>query len=326
MTVIDVHTHMLSKSWYDELAINGGKYQLHTPRDRNPYITDGPARMLTVTPRMFDYEARIERMNDEGVDVSIVSLTAPNVFWGDESVSTRVARAVNDDMSGASVSYPDRIRWFASLPWEYPSMAVAELERACSLGAVGIMVLGNINGESLTAPKFEQIWAEIDRRALPVLVHPTAPPGVANLDMNELHLVGTVGFMFDTSLAVLRMILSGFFDKFPNLKIIASHAGGMLPYISGRVSHWCDTFPDMTVNMQGAPRDYLRHIYYDCLAYEISALRLCVEVGTADHVLFGSDYPHPPGDMRGSRERVAQLSEAEREKIEHANAERIFNL
>ena len=87
-------------------------------------------------------------------------------------------------------------------------------------------MLANVAGRSLTDPLFAPIWAEIDRRGLPVLVHPTDPPGVDLMDMTKFDLSWSVGFMFDTTLAITRMIFEGFFDKYPTLKIIAAHGGG----------------------------------------------------------------------------------------------------
>ena len=84
---------------------------------------------------------------------------------------------MNDDMAAARTAHPDRLRWFASLPWQYPELALPELERAVKAGASGVMVLANIGGQPLTDPAFAPIWAAIDAKALPVLVHPTAPPG-----------------------------------------------------------------------------------------------------------------------------------------------------
>src|SRR5258708_29042852 len=109
------------------------------------------------------------------VDIAILSLTCPNVYWGGAEVSHEAARIVNDDMARAEKAYPGRIRWMASLPWQYPELAVAELRRACDRGAVGVMVLANIDGRSLTDPLFAPLWQESDRRALPGLVPPPAP-------------------------------------------------------------------------------------------------------------------------------------------------------
>src|SRR5262249_20164859 len=139
-------------------------------------------------PGHFDYRLRLATMDAAGIDVSIVSLTCPNVYWGGEEVSCRAARDSNDSMAAAAAAYPGRIRWFASLPWEYPARAVAELSRACDAGAIGVMVLANVAGRSLTDAFFAPIWQEIDRRALPVLLHPTDPPGADLMDMGKFDL------------------------------------------------------------------------------------------------------------------------------------------
>jgi aminocarboxymuconate-semialdehyde decarboxylase len=137
-------------------------------------------------------------------------------------------------LADAQRTHGDRIRWFASLPWEYPDRAIAELARSCDEGAVGVMVIANIAGRSLTEPAFAPVWAEIDRRALPVLVHPGEPPGADLMDMGSYDLSWSVGFMFDTTLAFTRMIFDGFLDRYPALKLIAAHGGGTLPYLVGR--------------------------------------------------------------------------------------------
>ena len=150
----------------------------------------------------------------------------------------------------------------ATLPWEYPTAAVAELERACALGAVGVLVLGNINGRHLVDPLFEPVWRAIDAKALPVLLHPTVPPGDEELDLSQYALVGSIGFMVDTSVAVTRMVFDGFFDRFPKLKLIASHAGATLPYVAGRLDRVFETAKRARARIARKPSEYLRHIYY----------------------------------------------------------------
>src|SRR6185436_14645084 len=126
----------------------------------------------------------------------------------------------------------------------------------------GVMVLANIGGASLTDPKFAPIWAAIDRKALPVLVHPTAPPGTPVLDMRAYNLIASVGFMFDTSLAIARMIFDGFFERYPDLKLIAAHGGGTLPYIAGRLDICFENMPACRERISARPSSYLKKIYY----------------------------------------------------------------
>ncbi len=213
--VIDVHTHCLTEAWFSLLKQHGApRYSVEAVRGGLRAIHLDGAPFMTPVPAMFDYALRLKTMNDCGVDVCIVSLTCPNCYWGGPQVSLEAARIMNDDMTAARVAYPGRIEWFASLPWQYPELALAELDRAADAGAVGVMVLANIDGQPLTDPAFESIWSAIDARALPVLVHPTAPPGVAAMDMQRFQLTASIGFTFDTSLAVARMIYDGFFDRY----------------------------------------------------------------------------------------------------------------
>ncbi len=327
MTVIDVHTHMLSHEWIELLRQHGApRYEVRPSLDAPYGIFKNGAPFMTPMPGHFDYELRIESMDAAGVDVAIVSLTCPNAYFGSREISLQAARIVNDDMARAQRTWPDRIRWLASLPWEHPDLAVEELRRACDTGAVGVMVLANINGRSLTEEAFEPIWREIDARGLPVLVHPTAPPGTGDMDMQVYNLIASVGFMFDTTLAIARMIFDGFFDRHPDLKIIASHAGGALPYVAGRLDRCFEMMPAARVRIDREPTEYLRHIYYDAVTYRQDALELCLNVAGSDRVMYGSDYPHNIGDMKGCLARVDALPEAQRRAVRDGNARRIFAL
>jgi len=229
-------------------------------------------------------------------------------------------------MAAQQKAYPDRIRFFATLPWQYPQAAVAELERAVSIGAVGVFVAANINNMSLTDPTLKPIWDAIDEKALPVLIHPTAPPGVGDMDMGRYNLVASVGFMYDTSLAVSRMIFDGFFDRYQKLKIIAAHAGGTLPYLVGRLDFCYENMPPCREVISKPPSTYFDRFYYDSVTFTQEALDLCVHVGGAGNVLFGSDYPHNIGDMKGCLSRVDALAPDVRDAVRNKNAERIFNL
>lgn len=327
MPVIDVHTHMLNKEWLELLRRHGKpRYEVRKSMDAPEGIFLDGAPFMTPQPGHFDYDARIEAMDAAKVDLAILSLTCPNVYWGGAEVSLEAARIVNDDMARAQSLYPGRIRWLASLPWEHADLAIGELKRACDKGAVGVMVLANIAGRSLTEPAFAPIWQEIDKRGLPVLVHPTAPPGTPEMDMRVYNLIASVGFMFDTSLAIARMIFDGFFDRFPNLKLIASHAGAALPYLAGRLDICFENMNACRMRISAPPRDYLGHIYYDSVTYRQEALELCIAVGGAEHVMYGSDYPHNIGDMKGCLARVDALPPPQREAIRGGNAKRVFKL
>lgn len=326
MTVIDVHTHMFTTKWLELLKQEGGQYNIQTRPDGQREIFRGNVPVVLPQKGHFDWELRIQHMNEAKVDVNIVSLTCPNVYWGGEEVSVRAAAEANDNVAEAQSRYPDRIRWFTSLPWEYPQRAIEELERSCAKGAVGVMVLANVAGKSLTDPMFAPIWAEIDKRALPVLVHPTDPPGVDLMDMTKFDLSWSVGFMFDTTLAITRMIFEGFFDQYPNLKVIASHGGGTLPYLVGRFEKGDEVELTSRRQMKRKPTEYLRHIYYDSITYDVRSLKYLIEIVGADHVMFGTDWPHWVHDTKGAFANTAQLPQEQMKAVRSANAARLFKL
>ena len=327
MKVVDVHTHMLNEEYLKLLKKHGGGYQVRKVVGGQTGIVKDGAPFMTLMPGMFDYQLRIEAMDAAGVDIAVVTLTSPNVYWGSPKVSLQAAQLINDDMAARQKEYPKRIRFMCSLPWQHAKLAVAELKRACDeLGAVGVMVLANIDGISLTDRKFSSIWKEIDKRALPVLVHPSAPPGTAELDVMRYNLIASVGFMFDTSLAVARLIFDGFFDRFPSLKLIASHGGGALPYLAGRLDICFGNMPACREKISIAPSQYLRRIFYDSVVFQQESLELALKVGGTGNVLYGSDYPHNIGDLKGCLGRVNGLPPAQRDAVRGGNAMRIFRL
>ena len=328
MAVIDVHTHMLTRRYLELLAEHGGpKYQAGHNEASERVIRMWDAPFMTLTEPMWDYDQRIRDMDRAGVDIAVVSLTCPNAYFGDAEVSLTAARLVNDSMAEQQRLRPDRIRWLASLPWQHERLALEELDRARAAGAVGVMVIANIDGASLTDPAFAAVWKAIDRHELPVLLHPAAPQGVREMGMDEYGLVPPVGFTFDTTLAVSRMIFDGFFDRYPSLKLIAAHGGGTLPYIAARLDRCHEKLPACSAVVEQRPSEYLKRIYYDAVVYAPSALKLCLEVaGSDERVLYGSDYPHNIGDMTGCLARVDALPAASARKLRGANAERLFNL
>ncbi|MBL4721378.1 MAG: amidohydrolase [Alphaproteobacteria bacterium] len=328
MPVIDVHTHMLGQEWLNLLREHGApKYEVKDTKAGQETVFMHGSPFMTLLPEMLDFDLRIKNMDKAGVDLAVVSLTCPSAYWGGEEISAQAASIMNGVMMEQQDRYPDRLRWFATLPWQYADRAVAELDKAVKAGAAGVFVTANIDERSLTAEEFKPIWDAIDRYALPVLVHPTAPQGAKQMEMDEYGLIPPIGFMFDTTLAISRMIFDGFLDRYQRLSIIASHGGGALPYLAGRLDRCHECIPACSENISEPPSHYLRKIYYDTVVYEQGALDLCIEVaGGPDRVMYGSDYPHNIGDMAGCLARVNNLDSQTASRIKGTTAERLFGL
>jgi aminocarboxymuconate-semialdehyde decarboxylase len=170
------------------------------------------------------------------------------------------------------------------------------------------------------------VWAEIDRRALPVFVHPTVPCGCGTMDMAVYQLSASVGFTFDTTLAVSRMIYDGFFDRYPHIKLITAHGGGALPFLASRLDRCHEVVAACRTKIAAPPSSYLKRIYADSVVYSSAALRDSLEAFGDEHVLYGTDFPHNIADMAGTLARIDQLPAAVRDNVRGANAQRVFKL
>lgn len=324
MAIIDVHTHAYTREYLELLRTKGGVYSLKMRPDGKEEIFRGDTPVALPQPGHLDYDLRLREMDQHHIDVAIVSLTCPNCYWGGEQISSEVARQSNDSMAVAQKKYPGRILWYTSLPWEYPDRAVTELQRTLDEGASGVMVLANIRGRSLTDPFFSPIWQAIDDRKLPVLVHPTDLPGADVMDMGKYDLSWAVGFMADTTLCFARMIFDGFLDLYPNVKLIASHGGGTLPYLVGRFDKGDQVELPSRRRIKAPPSVYLKRIWYDSICYSAEALNYLIGTVGVDRVLYGTDYPHQVHDMPGMFAKTEAMAPDRRYAIREGNAKRLF--
>jgi aminocarboxymuconate-semialdehyde decarboxylase len=285
------------------------------------------ANVGTLPDEMFDWELRIRKMDEAGVDLAIVSLSSPNVYLVEREHSLKAAQAANDEFAAAAAKYPGRVKWMASLPWSHPSEASSELKRAQQAGAIAVCMLTNVVGVPLTDGRYHPIWAEIERAGLPVFVHPTLPKADYGLLVGGGALANAIGFTTETSLCFARMIFEGFLDLFPRLKLIASHGGGALPYLASRLDRVWQQMSGATRPSLHPPSHYIRHhLYYDAIVYDEETLSHLVSYVDKDRVMYGSDYPFSLGDMPGILGRVDKLSSPEREAVRGGNAVKLFGI
>ena len=321
--VIDVHTHMYTRRWLDALKASGDPDTVVVPGNPESIAYRG-TNYAILASNMFDWQERIAKMDAAGVDIAVISLTAPNVYWGTARQSAEAARIVNDEYAEAQARWPTRIRWFASLPWDDADQAIVELHRAMKAGAVGVCMLTNIKGQALIDEKFAPVWAEIDRIDAPVFIHPTTP-FVDGFGLGEYGLANTIGFTTDTTACFAKFLLSGFFDRYPRVRPIACHGGGSLPFLMGRFDRMWE-ISTARRDIAKPPSAHLRRIFFDSIVYDQRTMAYLVATVGADRVLYGSDYPFRLGDMAGVLGRVNALPPAERDAVRGLNAIREFKL
>ena len=162
-------------------------------------------------------------------------------------------------------------------------------------------------------------------RGLPFLLHPISPPG---LDcMLELNLANVVGFMFETTLAAVRLVYAGVFEQCPRLQMIFPHLGGLAPYLMGRLQWGYERFPACNENLSAPPEAYFKRFYYDTVCRNVPALRMALSMFGAEHVVFGTDIPFREDiDMQLQDLEALGLSNAEQQGIAAGNASRLLGI
>ncbi|MEX1157654.1 MAG: amidohydrolase family protein [Thermomicrobiales bacterium] len=322
---VDVHTHAQPPEYLQAL-IDSGRYQVERGPDDQLIIKEHGSRFLTVTPETHDPEQRVADMDAAGVDVQVLSLSIPNLNFLEGREAVEMAVLTNDYLAGIVQAYPDRFRALASVPLTADiDSAIAELARCMDvLGMPGFLIGANIAGAPIDDPRFDPFYEEANRRGAVMLIHPMIPPGIEA--MNQYALAPLVGFMFDTTLAVSRLIFSNFFGRFLGVNVIAAHLGGAIPFLAGRLDTGWRTYPDCQ-GINRPPSEFIERLYFDTVSFHEPALRCAIETVGEDQILFGSDYPRVISNVAGSITRIEHaVSRRHRNRILGETAARLFGI
>jgi aminocarboxymuconate-semialdehyde decarboxylase len=316
---LDLHTHYYPESYFQMIRDTPSEFSFDKDPTGRTIIKHRNARFFGITPPMTDPVKRLEDMDRVGIDVEVISLSTPNIFFADETRQPEVARAVNDAYAELIALHPSRFKGFASIPIDAPDAAIAELHRAIDeLKMNGVVLLSNIRGRALTSPVYRSFFEEANRMKLCIFIHPMLP---ANTEAFSEYVLGPlVAFPFDTTLAVARMCFDGMFRDFPNIRWIIGHLGGAIPYLMERLDNGYRDFAECRVKIDQLPSTYLKELYYDTVTFSPYTLRMARDLVGADRMVMGSDYPHMLGSIERSVSSIENLSIPEREK------QKIFSL
>jgi aminocarboxymuconate-semialdehyde decarboxylase len=266
-------------------------------------------------------------------------------LWGPER-SPEWARIGNDELAELVSKNPDRFPGYAaSLPMNAPEAAALEAERVLSNGANAIQLHTNVDGAPLDQECFLPIFEIIEKSGRPILLHPIRTREMADYrteSVSKYEINSVLGWPFETGVALARLVFSGVMDRFPELKIVTHHLGGIIPYFQGRVGHSWDQLGSRTSDedyssilkrLKKRPYDYFKNFYGDTALAGARAPTVCgIEFFTPDHVLFASDCPFDPekgyGYIRATIEVIESLdlASADKEKICYRNAVKMFRL
>jgi aminocarboxymuconate-semialdehyde decarboxylase len=323
---LDLHTHYYPEVFFQMLREIPSEFSFAKDPTGRTIITHRGARFFGVTPPMSDPDKRLEDMDRVGIDVEVISLSTPNIFFADEHRQPEVARILNDAYAELIAQHPTRFKGFASIPMDAPDAAIDELHRAIDqLKLNGVVLLSNIKGRALTSPVYRRFFEEADRMNLCIFLHPMLP---ANPEpYTEFVLGPLVGFPLDTTLAVARMCFDGMLRDLPNIRWVIGHAGGAIPYLMERLDSGYRDFAECRVNIDAPPSTYLKKLYYDCVTFSSHNLRMVRDMVGVDHMVMGSDYPHLLGSIERSVSSIQDLAipEDEKQKIFSGTALSIMN-
>jgi 2,3-dihydroxybenzoate decarboxylase len=273
-------------------------------------------------------DIRLGEMDAAGITMQVIANSSYQ-FLADAAKAIELTKTNNDFLAAAVAEHPDRFAGLAALPTQDPAAAVKELDRAVTeLKLRGAMVEGqdHAHWEFLDSPKFRPLWECAAGLEVPIYLHPNIPhPDSVKLleghpEISSLMWAGAIY----TGTQALRIIGSGVFDEFPKATMILGHLGELLPYWLGRL----DESSRGWKNTKKPPSAYIRENIYVTTSghYHPEALVCAINALGADHVLFASDYASVKGELAVEFFEKTTMSQSDREKIYHFNAERLFRL
>ena len=330
--IIDLHAHALSERFITGLIknpiaglsaekTNEGLYAIRRP---------GDDRKSTIDPHLIDLPLRLDSLRKRGVVKQFFGPPPFLVSWPGGAPSVELTRVLHRMLHEVAAESEGLMEAIGVAALGEPEQAAAELQRAVDeYGIRGLIIPSTAGGRALDEPQFEPFFALCEKLGIVLFMHPTTAMPSDRFHMYGLHVL--VGFPFETTLAVTRMIFNGVLERHPNLKLVLAHGGGNLVFLRGRLDSAYDATgweadPYFKQHITMRPSAYLDRLYYDTCALNERSNRFVIETMGADRVVFGSDYPFDIGDPEGKRSVpvVDSLPPLDREKIYSGNAIRLF--
>jgi uncharacterized protein len=331
---IDLFNHFFPKRFWEEFLSFSSSLKDMGKRVKN-------------IPAIYDLDARFRTMDQFDEYTQLISLGSPPVegLFNAEK-APEMARIGNDGMAELVAKYPNRfIGFISSLAMTNPDEAVKEITRSVKqLGAKGIQLYTNVVGKALDQPEFLPVFEEAMRLDIPIWLHPARGatfPDYLTEKKSKYEIWWTLGWPYETSTAMARMVFSGMLDRWPNMKVITHHMGGMIPYFEGRVGYGWDVlgsrttdegYEELLKSMKKRPIDYFRLFLADTALFGAKPATVCgLEFFGLDNVVFASDTPFEPQPGLYIRETIKvieslDLTADQKDQIFRRNAEKLLKI
>ena len=298
--VIDTHAHIVPPDMYKLLRRNSAHYGVtFTGDEKKPIVQLAGSDYVRPLPMFLtNVDHRIETMDRQGVGMQILT------GWVDFSAYTmplelgiRFSELQNESIAAVVAAHPKRFVGAANVPLQDAKSAVKVLERARKEYDFRAAQIATYLGPNrfLDDPSLDPFWAAAQETGTFLIFHPYDEQRPAGLHDFFLH--NCIGYPLQTTTAIVRMMFSGVFDRFPDLQIKVPHAGGFLPYQIERFQHAADFRPEpRSKGFKGRPLDVLKKLYYDTITFSPATLRYLIDLVGAERLMLGSDYPFEMGD------------------------------
>src|SRR5665213_4280198 len=308
VTTIDIHAHVIVP---EAEALMG----ITTPPSDASVIEGG---------RVAD---RFQRMDEWRTDMQALSIR-PIWYSLDRGLAAKVISLQNERLASLCAAHPDRFVAFASVALQYPELAAEQLEEGVKKHNLrGAGIAGHVNGDELSARKFDPFWKKAEELDCLVFMHPQGIPELDKRLAGSGYLSNVIGNPLETTIFLSHLIFDGTLDRFPGLKICASHAGGYLPSYLGRSDVACEVRPMANCANKKHPSEYVRQLYFDSIVFTPEGLRHLVAECGASQIVIGTDYPFPWSTTTVDQVFQAPgLSDSERRAILGETAARLLKI
>ncbi len=322
--ITDIHRHFVPDDFF--------RYM----RDKDDFAikvkrTEGDAIDLDVrgihfglNKTFFDLPSQRAMMAEQGVERAILSLATPFINYNlDAAIAVEMARRFNDALASAIEGDANSFGAWAFLPMQDPEAAAIELKRCVrDFGFAGGHIASNVRGIYLNDPQFEPVFRVARELDVPLFVHPADPAGKER--MRDYELMVVAGYLFDSTINILKMVCSGFLDRWTDLKLICAHTGAFSLALRARMQREVDTNPQIAAGLKAPIGDYLARLYYDTICFEPAMLRYATTVVPLEHLFLGSDAPFPLGEPNPVSFVRDNLAPEQSDAIFHSNFPRLL--
>ena len=287
-------------------------------------ITYGDIQQFQLREEMYRPQRKLQDMDRAGIDMALISTNIPGPCMLAPHLAVKGAQAINDAIAELIQQHPDRFAGLASLPWQDVDATIDEIDRVHNMGFCGVMLYSHIGGRPVDDPVFDPIYGHAQAKKLPIVLHPTVPTwGEA---IQEHSMIPMMGLQIDTSFALLRLILGGVLERYPRLKVVMPHVGGVLPYMMGRIEHQTEVMGRGREHIKQPPSAYMSGIYLDTVSPSAQALRYAYEFSGPEHLVFGTDHPWVDPQLFVTLIEEMDIPDVEKTQIFGGNALELFGL